>query len=69
MIGTPGKNQEVEGRAHMPPTECALPHLLESKRIWKHSQIDVGSGELPQVFFISRVNSFLAVIIHEFLCP
>jgi hypothetical protein len=66
ILGAPGKNQEVEGRAHAPPTEPVLPHLLESRRIWNHSQTDAGSGEFP--VFWSRVNSFLAVI-HEFSRP
>ena len=57
-MGAPGKNQEVEGRAHTPSTELVLPHLLESKRIWKHSQTDAGSGEFPEVF----INIFLVAL-------
>ena len=56
-MGAPGKNQEVGERAPTPSTESVLPHHLESRQIWKHSQTDAGSGEFPHIF-LARVNDF-----------
>ena len=62
-MGAPGKNQEVGERAPTPSTESVLPHHLESRQIWKHSQTDAGSGEFgpdrprPSLKHIDRERS------------